>query len=72
MEFYLVLSKFDLPVQIYCQSYENNLVDLPHDYAQVLTYLLLKQSNSFRFLRQYYHYHQRYINPAATKIGKHC
>ena len=71
MEFHLVLSKFDPPVQIYCQSYEKNLVDLPHDYAQVLSYLLLKQSNSFRFLRQYYHYHQRYINPAAIKIRKH-
>ena len=38
MEFHLVLSKFDPPVQIYCQSYEKNLVDLPHDYAQVLSY----------------------------------
>ena len=45
--------------------------DLDYDYAQVLSYVLLKQSNSFRFLRQYYHYYQRYINPAAIKIRKH-
>ena len=57
------------PVQIFGQSYENNLIDFSQD--QVLSHLLLKQSNSFRFLRQYYHYYQRYINLAAIKIHKH-
>ena len=58
---------------MYGQIYEKSLVDLPRNecYAQVLSYLPLKQSNSFRFLRQYYHYYQRYINPAAVKICKH-
>ena len=61
------------PVQIYCHSYKKNLIDLPHEecYAKVLNYLLLKQSNSFRFLRQYHHYYEGYINPAAIKIRKH-
>ena len=59
------------PVRIYGQSYKKNLVDLPYDYPQVLSCLLMKQSNSFRFLRQYYHYYQRYINLAAKKIHKH-
>ena len=46
-------------------------IELPHDYAWVLSYLLLKQSNSFRFLSQYYYFYQRYINPAEIKICKY-
>ena len=63
--------KFDPPGQIYGQSYEKDLIDLPHDYAQAMSYLLLEQSNSFRLLRKYYHYHKLYISPAAIKIRKY-
>ena len=62
-----------LPYRFMARVTKKNLIGLPRYecYAQVLNYLLLKQSNSFRFLRQYYHYYQRYINPVAIKIRKH-
>ena len=43
----------------------------PFSILNVLGYLFPKQSNSVRFLRPCYHYYQRYISPAATKIRKH-
>lgn len=71
MEFRVVLQKLDFPVQIYGQSYKKDLTDLPSHkfYAEIFSYILLKQSNSFHFLGIYYHYYLRYVNPAAVKLA---